>query len=70
MKFNNQAQFNPLKFLKEIAKELKIYEDGNSEVEIIPCRQTNYTIQYLETEEAQKAFFDYFQSISADKVLG
>lgn len=27
MKFNNQAQFNPLKFLKEIAKELKIYED-------------------------------------------
>ena len=27
VKFNNQAQFNPLKFLKEIAKELKIYED-------------------------------------------
>ena len=27
IKFNNQAQFNPLKFLKDISKELVIYEN-------------------------------------------
>jgi len=27
VRFNNQAQFNPLKFLKDISKDLKIYED-------------------------------------------
>ena len=27
LKFNNQAQFNPIKFLNEIAKDLTIYED-------------------------------------------
>ncbi|WP_255993848.1 FAD-dependent oxidoreductase [Clostridium perfringens] len=27
LKFNNQAQFNPLKFLKDISKELVIYEN-------------------------------------------
>ena len=27
IKFNNQAQFNPLKFLKDISKDLVIYEN-------------------------------------------
>ena len=27
IKFNNQAQFNPLKFLKPISKDLVIYEN-------------------------------------------
>ena len=27
VKFNNQAQFNPLKFLKDISKDLTIYEN-------------------------------------------
>ena len=42
VKFNNQAQFNPLKFLVDITKELKIYE--NTKAITSKCKEDDHVL--------------------------
>ena len=49
--------------------QLSIYKNGTSEVEIIPCRQQNYTITYMKDEEEQEEFFDYMRELSPNVIF-
>jgi poly-gamma-glutamate synthesis protein (capsule biosynthesis protein) len=44
--------------------QLMVYKDGSCSVEIIPCRQRNYTINYIEDKSEQAGFFQYFSNLS------
>ncbi len=50
--------------------QLNIYRDGKCEVDIIPCRQKNYGIHYIENPAEQKAFYDYFSELSYGEIFG
>lgn len=49
--------------------QLNIYKDGNTEVEIIPCRQKNYCIYDIDTPEEQADFFQYLSELSRGVVF-
>ena len=44
--------------------QLNIKKDGTCVVEIIPCRQTNYCITYIEEQEDKNKFFQYLDELS------
>lgn len=50
--------------------QLNIKKDGSCVVEIIPCRQRDYGIHYIEETEAKSAFFDYFSNLSNGVLFG
>ena len=50
--------------------QLNIYRDGKCEVDIVPCRQKNYGIHYIENPAEQKAFYDYFSELSYGEIFG
>jgi len=50
--------------------QLNIYRDGRCEVDIVPCRQKDYGIHYIENQEEQKEFFDYFSELSPGVIFG
>lgn len=50
--------------------QLTVYKNRACNVEIIPCRQQNYTIQYLETPEEQEKFFRYLTNLSSGVSFG
>lgn len=49
--------------------QLNIYNDGSTEVEIIPCRQKDYCINYIDTPEGQEDFFHYLSGLSRGVVF-
>lgn len=50
--------------------QLNIKKDGSCVVEIIPCRQKNYCITYIEEEEGKKDFFRYLEELSPGVYFG
>ena len=50
--------------------QLNIYRNGKCEVDIVPCRQKDYGIHYIENEAEQKAFYDYFSELSYGVIFG
>ena len=50
--------------------QLNIKKDGSCVVEIIPCRQKNYCITYIEEEEGKKDFFRYLEELSPEVYFG
>lgn len=44
--------------------QLNIYKNGQCKVDIVPCRQKNYGIYYIENQEEQSQFFHYFLGLS------
>lgn len=50
--------------------QLNIYRDGKCEVDIVPCRQKDYGIHYIENPDEQREFFDYFSELSPGVIFG
>lgn len=50
--------------------QLNIYRNGTCKVDIVPCRQKDYGIHYIENPAEQKAFYDYLSELSPGVIFG
>lgn len=55
--FNSETKYTGL-------LQLRIDFDGLKEMSFVPCLQTNYTTQYIETTEEQEKLFTFLESLS------
>lgn len=61
--FNDETKYNGL-------LELKISGEGLLEMSFVPCRQTEYTTQYLSEKGDQRELFDYLEERSKGVKIG
>lgn len=55
--FNGETKYTGL-------LQLHLNLDGLQEMSFVPCQQTNYTTQYLETPEEQEALYTFLERLS------
>lgn len=60
--FNGETKYTGL-------LKLNITYDGLKEMSFVPCRQTEYTTQYLSEADAQREMYDFLQGLSPNAAI-